>query len=216
MEGRLHRFISQHHLCTQSDTVLVAVSGGLDSMALLHLMVRAGYQVAVAHVNFGLRGPSSLADEKLVQETCDALGVHCHKCHADTRNYAKSHQVSIQMAAREIRYDFFDQLAEAHGYTSIATAHHLDDAAEHILMAFSRGRGSESLLGTPIRNGRIIRPLLFTCRQELERWVHENHIPYREDETNETDDYERNAIRHHIMPVWRNLYPALTEGIDRA
>jgi len=201
--------IKQHELCTLQDNVLLAVSGGVDSVVMLHLFKEAGFHVGVAHCNFQLRGKDSDGDEEFVKQLCATLGTSFFSKKFDTENYAWENGVSTQMAARELRYAWFDSLVEQHHFHFVATGHHFDDSVETILLNFTKGASLEGLSGIPVKNRKVIRPLLFATRAEVEKYAHEKGISWRTDESNLTDDYQRNFIRHQIVPKLRELNPSL-------
>lgn len=201
--------IERHKLCTLSDSILIAVSGGIDSMTLLHLFKEGGYRIGVAHCNFQLRGEESNADEFLVQEECKRLAIPFFIKRFDTETFAWEQGLSIQMAARDLRYAWFDDLVKAHSYNFLATGHHFDDSMETILLNLTKGTSVEGLAGIPVKNKNIIRPLLFATRAQVTNYAKEKGIAWREDESNLTDDYQRNYIRHHVIPKLKELNPSL-------
>ncbi len=186
--------------CKTTDKILLAVSGGLDSMAMLHLFVESGYKVAVAHCNFQLRGLESDEDERWLSAYCEKRKIPFHSNRFHTNNYAIAHGISVQMAARELRYQWFEQLRDDQGMEWIATAHHHNDSIETILLNLAKGTSLQGLQGIAAVNVHLLRPLLFATRHELEKWVAEKGIAWREDQSNQTDDYQRNFIRHQIVP----------------
>ena len=193
------------------DTLLLAVSGGSDSMSLANLLLEAGVLFAVAHCNFGLRGNDADGDELFVKEWCDQRNIACFTIRFDTNKEIETTGKGIQEAARDLRYTWFHHLADEHHFAAIATAHHADDSAETMLINLSRGTGIAGLHGIPEHNGKIIRPLLFATRAELNEYVADQHIAYREDASNHKDDYLRNAIRHRVLPVLEELLPGLSK-----
>ncbi|WP_276369537.1 tRNA lysidine(34) synthetase TilS [Chryseolinea sp. H1M3-3] len=201
--------IQQHHLCSHEDSILLAVSGGLDSMVMLQLFKEANFNVGVAHCNFQLREQDSDLDEKLVHETCIALGIPFFNQRFETESFAVAHGLSIQMAARELRYAWFDDLVKKYSYNLLATAHHFDDSMETVLLNITKGAATEGLTGIPLKNQYIIRPLLFTTRAQIEKYGAEKKVAWREDQSNLTDDYQRNFIRHHVIPKLREVNPSL-------
>ena len=190
-----------------SDTLLLAVSGGIDSMVMWDLFRRAGYRVAVAHCNFALRGQDSDADERMVREQAEAQHVPFHAERFDTKAYAASHKISVEMAARELRYRFFAGLCTRYGYKAVATAHHADDAIETWFLHLGRGAGIHGLQGMS-SGGSVIRPLLFATRQQIASYAQQHAISYREDATNQSDQYLRNRIRHQLLPVFGRIFPS--------
>lgn len=203
--------IHRHKLCKTTDKILLAVSGGVDSMVMLRLFKEAGIQFGVAHSNFQLRGEDSKADEALVNMTCVELGVPFYLKRFETEKYAADRRLSTQMAARELRYHFFEEVRAKHGYNFIATAHHLNDSLETVLLNLARGTGIDGLTGIPVRNGFVIRPMLFASRKEIEDFANFLRIQWREDKSNASDDYARNVIRNHVMPALRQINPSLEE-----
>lgn len=178
-------------------------------MVMLHLFRQAGFDIGVAHCNFQLRGDDSLADEALVAQVCATLGVPFYNKRFDTGAYAVATGLSIQMAARQLRYDFFDTLLKAHGYVYLATAHHLNDVLETTILNLVKGTGMEGLQGVPVKNGSIIRPLLFATKEELTAYARLHRLPWREDVSNASEDYQRNFIRHQVIPRLKELNPGL-------
>ena len=209
MVEQLLNHIHRHELCKTTDKILLAVSGGIDSMVMLHLFRQAGFNVGVAHCNFQLRGDDSLADEALVAQVCAALGVPFYHKRFDTGAYAVATRLSIQMAARQLRYDFFDSLLKNHGYAYLATAHHLNDVLETTLLNLVKGTGMEGLQGVPVKNGHIIRPLLFATKEMLTAYAVLHRLQWREDVSNASEDYQRNFIRHQVIPRLKELNPGL-------
>lgn len=212
MEEQFLDHIRRARLADPSQRILLAVSGGLDSMVMLHLFQAAGFQIGVAHVNFQLRGAESDGDEALVKDTCARLGIACFATCVETRAYAGAQQLSVQVAARELRYAWFKTVMEREHFSLLATAHHLNDRLETVLLNLARG---SSLKGIPMRNGNIIRPLLPFSRQQLEDYARTRQLAWREDRSNAGDDYPRNYIRHHVVPLLRELNPRLEHGFAR-
>lgn len=209
-------------------SVLLAVSGGMDSMCLADLWLRAfgPDSFAVAHCNFNLRGDDSNADEALVTEWAETNAVKLHKVSFDTMKYVKEEGVSIEMAARELRYNWFARLCEDHGYAAVVTAHHADDNAETMILNMVRGTGLNGMTGMnfistiPIssracREIPLLRPLLTFTRKQIEGYVFANKIPYREDKTNSSVEYRRNSIRHEVLPVLERMNPSVVRTLNR-
>jgi tRNA(Ile)-lysidine synthase len=209
MKEQFMNHINQHKLFRPSDQILLAVSGGVDSMVMLHLFLEAGFRVGVAHCNFQLRGNESDGDEEFVQNVCKKLTVPVVVKRFDTQAYAWENNLSTQMAARELRYSWFDHLLEENQYQFLATGHHFDDTVETILLNWIKGSSLEGLAGIPVKNRKVVRPLLFATRGQVEQYAIEKGIQWREDQTNLTDDYQRNFIRHQIVPKLRELNPSL-------
>lgn len=216
MESEFLHFISDKKLCTAKDKILLAVSGGIDSMAMLHLFQQSGFSISVAHANFQLRGKESEGDEQFIKTYCQENLVPCFTKRFDTEEFASEKSLSIQMAARELRYTWFNELFEANGFDLVATAHHLNDSIETSLLNFVRGSSIEGLDGIAPKNGRFIRPMLFATREQIESYAHENKISWREDSSNSSDDYQRNFIRHKIVPLLKELNPSLVSSFQDA
>jgi tRNA(Ile)-lysidine synthase len=197
---------------TPTTKLLLAVSGGLDSMVMLHLFHILNFEIAVAHVNFGLRGTESDADQQFVRDWCAQHQISFFTTRFKTNNYATEHGLSIQMAARDLRYKWFNELAAQHKFQFIATAHHLNDSLETALLNLARGAGLEGLTGIAPLSGNRFRPLLFASRAEIEMYAAENDIAWREDSSNQTDAYQRNLIRHRVIPELKKINPALEAG----
>ncbi len=187
----------------------MAVSGGLDSMVMLQLFYQAGFSVNVAHCNFQLRGDESEEDKKFVEEKCKHNSIPFYSYPFDTKNYAKQHGLSIQMAARELRYAWFNELLITHGFDFISTAHHLNDSIETVLLNLTKGTGIAGLKGISVQSNKIIRPLLFLTRQQIEIYAAEQGVTWREDHSNQTDDYQRNFMRHQVIPKLKEINPSL-------
>jgi tRNA(Ile)-lysidine synthase len=203
--------IDQHGLCKKEDRILLAVSGGVDSMVMLDLFQSAGFTVGVAHGNFQLRGSESDQDETFVKEHCARNGIPFFVKRFNTSAYASLNRLSIQLAARELRYAWFDELLMNERYTLLATAHHLNDSIETVLLNWVHGGTSGGLLGIPVKNNHIIRPLLFASRKEIETYAMEKKLSWREDSSNLTEEYPRNFLRHQVIPKLKILNPSLEE-----
>ncbi|MBP5361056.1 MAG: tRNA lysidine(34) synthetase TilS [Bacteroidaceae bacterium] len=214
---RVAQTISNHSLLPPAsacgEAVLVALSGGADSVALLRALLELGYRCEAAHCNFHLRGQESDRDEAFVCDLCQRLGVKLHTADFHTADYARKRGISIEMAAREQRYAFFRQLVADNHYAAVAVAHHRDDNAETVLLNIIRGTGLQGLTGMPYRNNDIVRPLLDTGRQDIADYLHRLGQDYVTDSTNLTPDVKRNAVRLKLMPLLRELNPAITDTL---
>ncbi len=209
LEQRFLAFINDNRLVDTTRPTLLAVSGGLDSVVMADLFNRAGLPFAVAHVNFGLRDRESDADAVFVQNRAEQYAVPFHLTRVPTAAVAAERGISIQMAARELRYAWFADLLRKFGYGVVATAHHQNDVLETVLLNLTRGTGLAGLRGMAFRQGDVIRPLLFALRDDLTDYAQQHGLTYREDSSNAEDKYARNAIRHHVVPVLTGLNPNL-------
>jgi tRNA(Ile)-lysidine synthase len=202
------KYIHDERLFHSSQRILLAVSGGADSMLMLHLFTHAGFSVAVAHCNFNLRGVESDGEEQFVADYCDKHNLAFYVKHFNTEDYALEKGISIEMAARDLRYDWFNRLLEKHGLDLLATAHHQDDVIETFLINLSRGSGIKGLSGIQPKSGRIIRPMLFTNRTEILEYCKRLKIDFRTDSSNLDTVYKRNMIRQEILPLLEKVNPA--------
>jgi tRNA(Ile)-lysidine synthase len=202
------KYIHEEKLFHSSQRILLAVSGGADSMLMLHLFNNAGFSFAVAHCNFGLRGGESDGDEQFVSEYCDRHNLAFYVKHFKTQDFAKENGISVEMAARELRYSWFDGLLSKHGLDLLATAHHQDDVIETFLINLSRGSGIKGLSGILPKSGKIIRPMLFTNRKEILDYCHRFKIDFRTDSSNLETVYKRNLIRQEIIPLLEQVNSA--------
>jgi tRNA(Ile)-lysidine synthase len=191
-----------------SAKLLLTVSGGMDSMVLLDVMQRAGYTFEVAHCNFNLRGSESDGDEQLVREQCDRYRLELHVKSFNTKDYASERGISIEMAARDLRYEWFHSLLEERGLDAMVTAHHGDDAVETFFLNLTRGTGIRGLSGMKFVSGKVLRPLLELSRADIEEYASENNINYRHDSSNDEVKHLRNKVRHEIIPVFKEMNPS--------
>lgn len=194
-----------------NQTHLLSVSGGLDSVCMTHLYAEAGLSFAIAHCNFHLRADESDSDAAFVEALAAELNVPFHRADFDTKKAAAAPGTSTQMAARNLRYAFFEKIREKEGYAHIATAHHRDDSIETALFNFGRGTALKGMRGIPKKSGAIIRPLLAFGRTELEGYMRSNNLAWREDSSNKKEDYARNFIRHQVVPKFKQLNPNFSE-----
>ena len=203
--------------------LLVAVSGGIDSMCLMEKVRQSGEPFAVAHCNFKLRGSESDDDEALVRSTAQALGVVCHVKSFDTAGYAAENKISIEMAARRLRYHWFGELCREYGYSGVAVAHNANDNAETLILNLLRGTGLKGLLGMKasgfipdpeFSDVPLLRPLLGMTREEIEAFARENGVTWREDHTNAENEYKRNKIRNLVFPIFKEINPSFVETLN--
>ena len=216
VKSKVNDFITKHQLLSHDGLHIVALSGGADSVALLRILCDLGYHVDAAHCNFHLRREESDRDELFVKNLCMTLGINLHLIHFDTAEYATLHQVSIEMAARELRYRYFEQLRQDIGAETVCVAHHRDDAIETLLMNLLRGSGIHGLTGIRPHNGNIVRPLLCVSRQEIEEYLNSLGQEYVTDSTNMQPDVLRNKVRLQLLPLMEQLYSGATENISRS
>ena len=206
-------FIARNQLLAADNKYIVALSGGADSVALLLIMKALGYDVEAAHCNFHLRGKESERDENFCVSLCESLGIILHRIHFDTLTYAQLHKVSIEMAARDLRYSYFEQLRRDINADAICVAHHKDDNVETILLNLVRGTGMNGLTGISPRNGFILRPLLCIGREDILEYLDAENQDYVTDSSNLVDDVQRNKIRLNVLPLLENVNPAVKDNI---
>jgi tRNA(Ile)-lysidine synthase len=212
---RFKQYIEKNTLFQLNEKVLLAVSGGIDSMVMANLFLQAGYKFALAHCNFQLRGDDSDLDEILVEKLAKVAAVDCFVKRFDTIQFSRSNRLSIQMAARQLRYDWFEEIRLQSSCSHIATAHHMDDHTETVLANIIRGTGMVGLRGIWPKRNKIIRPLWPFTRKEILQFAEENNITFREDSSNKETKYTRNKIRHKILPLINEINPSFNESIGR-
>lgn len=212
MLSRFLEYITLHRLIEGDDTVLIAVSGGVDSVCLAHLFGESPFQFAIAHCNFQLRGEDSDQDERFVKQLAEKLGVAFHSVRFNTNAKSDESGVSTQMAARELRYEWFEKLMEEFGYQKLATAHHLNDSAETAIFNMAKGTGIAGIRGIRAVNNQIIRPLLFAEKEDVLSYAQAKNISWREDVSNSSDHYKRNYIRQNIIPGLLQINPSFMKG----
>ena len=207
MLQKFQNHIAQNFPFLNGKKLLLATSGGLDSMVMVDLFAKSNFEIAIAHCNFQLRGMESFEDQNFVQEHAHTNKIPVFVTQFDTQAFAKDYKRSTQVAARELRYNWFYELLETENFDYILTAHHADDNLETFLINLTRGTGLTGLAGIPEQNDKVIRPLLVFSRQEIESFAKENNIDWREDSSNTTDKYLRNKIRHNLVPILKELNP---------
>ena len=215
----MDKLLTKLWLPEDCDSVLCALSGGADSVCLLHalwtLSKARGFRLCAAHFDHGIRGEEAKRDAAFARELCAKLGIPFLGGEGDVPRYARQQQLGTEAAARELRYAFLEKAAEELSCRYIATAHQADDNAETMLLHLTRGSGAKGLCGIPRQRGRLIRPLLYVTREEVETYLVENALEHVEDSTNENDDYSRNLLRHQVIPVLRQLDPAFSSAVGR-
>ena len=204
------KYVERHELFSHEDRVLLTVSGGVDSMVMLDVFVRLGYNVGVAHCNFGLRGEESDGDTEMVVRECESRGITCHTKRFDTEGEMARTGDSMEMTARRLRYEWFYELCQSEGYGVIAVAHHANDSIETFFINLLRGTGLRGLTGINRQYGRVVRPLLYATRKDILEYAVHNHIPYREDSSNRSTKYLRNKIRLGLLPLLQEINPKFT------
>lgn len=215
MRSKFHTTLLKNFPEIQTRKVLLAVSGGIDSMVLVDLFRESNLNFSIAHCNFNLRNEESDLDQKFVQDYCTAHSIPYFTTSFDTKAFAKDFKLSTQIAARKLRYQYFYELTASENFDFVATAHHLDDSIETFLINLSRGTGIDGLTGIPLENDKIIRPLLNFSRSEIENYAGDNKVIWREDASNATDYYLRNKIRHHLTPILREINPSFSNSFQQ-
>lgn len=216
MIDKAREYIEKEKLLHPGARVVVGLSGGMDSMALIDVLIRLEYRCIAAHCNFHLRGEESNRDADFVKEWCRDAGIPLVTVDFDTQHHAATHKVSIEMAARDLRYDWFEEVRRERSADSIAVAHHRDDSVETVLLNLIRGTGIKGVAGISPRNRHVVRPLLSVTREEIEAYIAVRKIPYVVDSTNSEDIYVRNAIRLNIIPALESINPKAKEAIYRS
>ena len=215
MRNIVRTYIEKQQLLSSDGPVLVGLSGGADSVALLALLVQLDYPCVALHCNFHLRGDESVRDEQFAREMARTLDVPFYKIDFDTAAYGAEHHLSIEMAARELRYNWFEEMRLRLGAQAIAVAHHRDDSVETVLMNLVRGTGIRGLGGIRPKNGYVVRPLLAVSRSEILDWLAEQQLSYVTDSTNLSDAYTRNFVRLRVLPLLEELNPSVKAAIAR-
>lgn len=213
---RFINFINSEHLAKAGDRILLTVSGGSDSMMLADLFSQTSFAFGIAHCNFQLRGEDSIRDETFVSAYCEKQHIPFYCTRFDTAVYAAEQRVSIQEAARTLRYEWFEQVRTREGYSAIATAHHLNDHIETLLLNFCKGSGIRGLHGIPVKNGRVIRPMRFIPKKEVLEYIAKHHLSYVEDSSNQSDKYTRNFLRHQVIPLLDKAFPGIEQRLEQS
>ncbi|WPP52473.1 tRNA lysidine(34) synthetase TilS [Catalinimonas niigatensis] len=214
MVNKFRSFIHETNLFVEKTPILLAVSGGIDSVVMADLFARANFRFAIVHCNFNLRGEESDDDEVFVKQLAQKYQVSCFVKSFDTSGFADLQHISIQMAARQLRYTWFNDLLKEQNYEYIATAHHKNDVLETIIFNLTKGTGIAGLHGIKLKQSQIIRPLLFADRKQIEQYAQEHQLPWREDSSNVDEKYRRNLIRRKVIPVLEEINPKLMETMD--
>ena len=214
MLNNFQNHINQNLSFLNKSRLLIAISGGLDSVVLTHLCHQLKLNLALAHCNFNLRGDESDGDEEFVLQLAEDLDLEVFIESFETEDYAKTYKLSTQMAARELRYNWFEELAEQLNFDFILTAHHADDNLETFLINLSRGTGLDGLMGIPEVNNKIVRPLLTFSREDIETYAKDNKLKWREDSSNASNKYLRNKLRHDVIPVLKEINPFLLQNFE--
>ena len=208
-----HQYISHHNLCGKNDRILLAVSGGIDSVVMLDMFYRAKYKIAIAHCNFQLRANESDEDEQFVKKLGEKYGVEVFTKRFETNTYALSNNLSTQVAARNLRYTWFEELRKETSFDLVAVAHNEDDKVETFFINLSRGSGLKGLKGIPLKRDKIIRPVLFASREKIVAYAKKSKLVFREDSSNKEDKYLRNKIRLNLIPEMEKLSPKFSHSV---
>ncbi|MEA4810199.1 tRNA(Ile)-lysidine synthase [bioreactor metagenome] len=215
MKEQIQQYIIQHQLLSGEKPVVVGISGGADSVALLHILVSLGYKCIAAHCNFNLRGDESFRDEQFTIDFTKRLQVPLCKISFETNKYAQENRLSVEMAARELRYRWFEELLNTYDADAVAVAHHRDDSVETLLINLTRGSGITGLTGIKPKNGNVVRPLLCVSREDIYAYIENNGLEYVTDSSNSSDIYTRNFIRLKVIPLLEEINPSVKASLAR-
>lgn len=215
MKEQIQQYIIQHQLLSGEKPVVVGISGGADSVALLHILVSLGYKCIAAHCNFNLRGDESFRDEQFTIDFTQRLQVPLCKISFETNKYAQENRLSVEMAARELRYRWFEELLNTYDADAVAVAHHRDDSVETLLINLTRGSGLTGLTGIKPKNGNVVRPLLCVSREDIYTYIEKNGLEYVTDSSNSSDIYTRNFIRLKVIPLLEEINPSVKASLAR-
>lgn len=215
MKEQIQQYIIKHQLLSGEKPVVVGISGGADSVALLHILVSLGYKCIAAHCNFNLRGDESFRDEQFTIDFTKRLQVPLCKISFETNKYAQENRLSVEMAARELRYRWFEELLNTYDADAVAVAHHRDDSVETLLINLTRGSGITGLTGIKPKNGNVVRPLLCVSREDIYAYIENNGLEYVTDSSNSSDIYTRNFIRLKVIPLLEEINPSVKASLAR-
>lgn len=215
MKEQIQQYIIQHQLLSGEKPVVVGISGGADSVALLHILVSLGYKCIAAHCNFNLRGDESFRDEQFTIDFTKRLQVPLCKISFETNKYAQENRLSVEMAARELRYRWFEELLNTYDADAVAVAHHRDDSVETLLINLTRGSGITGLTGIKPKNGNVVRPLLCVSREDIYAYIENKGLEYVTDSSNSSDIYTRNFIRLKVIPLLEEINPSVKASLAR-
>ena len=213
LQQKVHNFIQKEQLLAENRSVIVGISGGTDSVAMLHILKSLGYSCIIAHCNFRLRMEESTRDMEFVRNLSHSYSIPFYSIEFETITYAKDNKISVEMAARDLRYNWFEEIMQMTGSQAIAVAHHADDSIETMLMNLIRGTGLNGLTGIRPKNKNVVRPLLCCTREELENYLVENDLEHVEDSSNSENIYIRNKFRNEIIPLFNEINPAARENL---
>lgn len=215
MLNKVKRYIADNQLFDKSDKVVVGLSGGADSVALIDVLIELGYDCVAAHCNFHLRGEESDSDQLFVERWCESRNILLVTVDFDTNKYAADNKISIEMAARDLRYAWFEEVRIKHNANYIAVGHHQNDSIETLLINLIRGTGISGLSGIVPKNGRVVRPLLSVSRDDIEQYLSDRANDFRVDSTNLEDIYTRNFVRLSLLPSLRTINPSINDALVR-
>lgn len=210
------KYIKANKLCEPGERILLAVSGGVDSVVMLHLFSKTNFPVAIAHCNFLLRGDESDGDEAFVRSLAEKYSIPIFVKKCETKEYAKEKGISIEMAARELRYAWFEEISKTQNFQKVAIAHNRNDDEETFFIKLLRGSGLSGLRGIPLQRDHYFRPVMFASRKEILAYAKKTQLAFREDSTNATDDYLRNRVRHHFLPYYDKKFPGGTNALHHS
>lgn len=213
MQKEFQQFIDSNNLCSNKNRLLLGISGGIDSICMFHLFRQLEFPIGIAHCNFQLRESESDQDEEFVKNLANQYDVPFFTIKFNTKEFAENEGISIQMAARDLRYDWFEEIREKHNYDYITIAHNRDDVVETFLINLTRGSGIKGLTGIKPKSGNTIRPLLYASRNEISEFIDKHNLKYREDSSNSSVKYSRNLIRHEIIPLFEKINSGFRETV---